>query len=99
MTVKIFIRRHCQEGQVEKALEMLIGFRRAAMDQPGYLAGETLVNHYDSRSILVVSIWESVDDWIRWQNSALRDRNEARIEELLDRPTVYEIFDLRASSG
>ncbi|MCF8078096.1 MAG: antibiotic biosynthesis monooxygenase [Desulfobacterales bacterium] len=78
---------------------MLAESRKAAMDQPGYLMGETLLNHYDSRSILVVSTWQNVDDWIRWQNSPERDRNEARIEELLDRPTVYEIFDVRASSG
>jgi heme-degrading monooxygenase HmoA len=77
---------------------MLNGFRKSAMGWPGYISGETLVNHYDDNCVVVVSTWAAIEDWIRWQNSEDRDRNEALIEDLLDQPTVYEVFDFRGSS-
>jgi heme-degrading monooxygenase HmoA len=77
---------------------MLNECRKVAMDQPGYLSGETLVNHYESNYIVVVSNWRNVDDWIRWQNSDTRDRSESQIEQLLDQPTQYEVFDIRSTA-
>lgn len=94
MTVKIFIKRHIQEGKVEAALSLLNQFRLAAMGQPGYISGETLINHYDPRSVTVVSTWQTVEDWIDWQESESRARNEALLEEMLEQPTKYEIYDV-----
>lgn len=98
MAVRIFIKRHCKSGRTQKALSLLNEFRKTAMDQPGYLSGETLVNHYDSRYIVVVSTWRSVEDWINWQNSDIRDRNEAQIEDLLDEAAKYEVFDIGSAA-
>ena len=98
MAVKVFIKRHIKEGQVEKVLSLLADFRKSAMNQPGHVSGETLVNHYDPNCVVVVATWASVDDWVRWQSSEGRDSNEALIEDLLDQPTVYEVFDLRGAT-
>ena len=99
MAVKVFIRRHCRQGRLEAVLDLLREFRKAAMDQPGYVSGETLVNHYDPRRIIVVSAWKTVEDWIRWQSDESRERMEARIEDLLDQATAYEIFDIHGGAG
>lgn len=99
MAVRVFIKRHIKEGQVAKALDLLAEFRRSAMNRPGHVSGETLVDHYDANCVLVVATWTTVDDWIRWQNSEDRDRNEALIEDLLDQPTVYEVFDFQSHAG
>ena len=96
MAVRVFIKRHFKEGQVHKAASLLKEFRQSAMIRPGYVSGETLVNHYDANCIVVVSTWADVEDWIRWQNSEDRDRNEERIEQFLDKPTVYEVFDFQS---
>lgn len=96
MTVKIFIKRHIQEDKIEGAHSLLNQFRSAATGQPGYISGETLVNHYDSRSVTVVSAWQSLEDWIRWQESDERASNEAQLEEMLEQPTKYEIYDVGA---
>jgi len=98
MAVRILIKRHVKEGLVEETIQMLSEFRKSAMDQPGYLSGETLANHYDTKSVTVISTWQSVEDWIRWQESEERESNEARIENLLDRPTLYEVYDIVSSS-
>lgn len=99
MAVRVFIKRHFKEGQVDQAADLLKEFRRSAMTRPGYISGETLVNHYDANCVVVVSTWADVEDWIRWQQSEDRDRNEERIEEFLDKPTVYEVFDFRSHGG
>lgn len=94
MPVKILIKRYIQEHKMEAALSLLKQFRANAMEQPGYISGETLKNHYDPRSITVVSTWETVEDWISWQESDTRARREAQLEELLEQSTKYEIYDI-----
>ncbi len=94
MAVKVFIRRYIKEGQIAEAFELLKRFRSGAMKQPGYISGETLVDHYDSRSITIISTWETVDDWIRWQESNARETRELELEDYLEAPTKYEIYDV-----
>lgn len=96
MPIKVFIKRHIKEGHVETAVAMLEEFRNMAKKEPGYLSGETLINHYDPRSITVVSSWQTIQDWIRWQSSDKRAGNEAKIEPLLELPTKYEIYNIGA---
>ncbi len=99
MAVRVFIKRYFKTGQVDNALKLLAEFRKSAMNRPGHVSGETLVNHYDANCVMVVSTWASVEDWIRWQDSEDRDRNESLVEDLLDEPTVYEVFDFRSHAG
>lgn len=94
MTIRVLIKRHVREGFVGRASEMLHEFRNQANKQPGYISGETWVNHYDPRSITIVSAWQQLEDWIRWQSSDERAANEAKIEGLLEVPTKYEIYDV-----
>lgn len=96
MPIKVFIKRHIKKGHVDKVVAMLEKFRNMAKREPGYLSGETLTNHYDARSITVVSSWKNIEDWICWQSSEKRASNEARIEPLLEVPTKYEIYDISA---
>jgi antibiotic biosynthesis monooxygenase (ABM) superfamily enzyme len=49
MAIKVFIKRHIKKDQVEKAVAMLGEFRNMAQKEPGYISGETLTNHFDSR--------------------------------------------------
>ena len=94
MAVKILIRRHFKEHAVEQAIDLLNNFRQDAMHQPGYISGETWRNHYDPRSITVVSTWQSVDDWIRWEESEARASHEAKLEGLLEESAKFEVYDL-----
>jgi pentatricopeptide repeat protein len=99
MAIRVLIKRHVKEGCVERALELLKEFRAKAMDQEGYISGETWINHYDPRSITIVSGWQQLDDWVRWQTSNARAANEAKIEELLEVPTKYEVYDVGRRKG
>ena len=99
MAVKIFIKRHVKEDKVDKAYALLNKIRSNAMNQPGYISGETLVNHYDYRSITVISTWQSVEDWINWEESDERAGKEAELEKLLEEPAKFEVYDLGKSSS
>jgi len=99
MPIKVFIKRHVKEGHVQAAIGMLEEFRRMAIKQPGYISGETLTNHYDARSITVISSWHTIEDWVRWQSSDMRAANEAKLEKILEVPTKYEIYDVRGGGS
>ncbi len=94
MAVKILIKRHFKEAKTAEAFALLLKFRHSAMNQPGYISGETLTNHYDPRSMTVISTWQTIEDWIRWQESDEREVNETQLESMLEKPTKFEIYDI-----
>ena len=94
MAVKVLIKRRFKEGKNAEASALLLKFRHSAMNQPGYISGETLTNHYDHRSITVISTWQTIEDWIRWQESNEREANETQLERMLEEPTQFEIYDI-----
>jgi heme-degrading monooxygenase HmoA len=94
MAVRIFIKRNVKKGRTEEAVELLKEVRSQALKQSGYISGETLINHYDPCKITVVSTWQSIDDWIRWEESDARSSKEEQLEGLLEGPTDFEIYDL-----
>jgi pentatricopeptide repeat protein len=94
MAIRVLIKRHVKKGRVEKAVELLNEIRKMALSQKGYVSGETLINHYDPQSILVISTWQTLDAWIRWEGSEERAASEIKIESLLEVPTKYEVYDI-----
>ena len=99
MAVKIFIKRYVKKGKTQATVELLKEVRSQALKQPGYISGETLINHYDPCKITVVSTWQTIDDWIRWEESDERSAKENQLEGLQEGPTDFEIYDLGLVSG
>ena len=93
MAIKVFIKRQIKKGKTEDTLALLNEIRSQALKQPGYISGETLVNHYDPCKIAVVSTWQTVDDWIRWQESDTRSAKAGQLESLQEGPADFEIYD------
>lgn len=93
MAIKVFIKRHVRKGKAEDTLALLNEVRSQALKQPGYISGETLVNHYDPCNITVVSTWQTIEDWIRWQESDARATKEDQLESLQEGPADFEIYD------
>ena len=99
MAVKVFIKRYVKQGKTQEAVELLKDVRSQALKQPGYISGETLINHYDPCNITVVSTWQTIDDWIRWEESDERSVKEDQLEGLQEGPADFEIYDLGLVSG
>jgi heme-degrading monooxygenase HmoA len=66
--------------------------RVQANSQPGYISGETMRSLDNPDEFLVISTWESSDDWKSWVNSADRKEVQDKIDALLGGKTEYEIF-------
>ena len=61
--------------------------------QPGYISGETLRSIEDPEDFLVISKWESVDDWKKWLNSKERRDIQGRVDSLIGEKTFYEVYE------
>ena len=94
MAIKVFIKRYVKKGKTKDTLALLNEVRSQALKQPGYISGGTLVNHYDPSNITIVSTWQTIDDWIRWQESDERAVQEDQLESLQEGPANFEIYDL-----
>ena len=92
MAVKIFIRRVIPEDRTNDLLPLFRRLRNLATNQPGYISGETLKRVDDPGEYLVISTWQSIDNWREWVVS--RDRLEVQneIDARLDEASIYEIY-------
>ena len=85
----------CRLKAVEKAKALrplLHQLRTLAMEQPGYISGETLMNGDNPEEHLVISSWTSADCWQSWFENEERKAVQEKIDELLGRPTLYQVY-------
>ena len=90
--IKVIVERRVKEG--ENLAPLLRELRAAAMHQPGYITGETLVSTEDKSIITVISTWHSLEAWKAWETSGVRAGLYQQIETLLiEKPKVktYQI--------
>jgi heme-degrading monooxygenase HmoA len=66
--------------------------RAMAMNQEGYIAGETLRNMNDPEDFIVISNWQSSEHWVQWLESKDRQEIQRQIDNLLGGQTQYEIY-------
>ena len=92
MIVKVMIKRKIKEGKAREVFSLLNKFRSAAMNQKGYITGETLMNHDNPREILVISMWQDMENWLKWRENPERKANETILERWLEESTVYESY-------
>ena len=92
MTVKILIKRKATEKQLEALTLLLRQFRVLAIEQPGYVSGETLKRIDQPDEVLVISTWESIDDWNKWVENPTRKSIQGQIDALLGIHTIWEVY-------
>jgi len=90
--IRVIIERHVKEGASLSSL--LRELRVAAVHQPGYVTGETLVNTEDKSIIMVISTWRSLEDWKAWETSEKRAKLYQQIEPLLVEKPRVRIFEI-----
>ena len=93
MAVKIIIKRRVSEPQYSELAPLLKQLRVLAMNQDGYVSGETLQRVDDPNECLVISTWQSIDDWRTWVLNKERVEIQNDIDSLLGEKTEYEIYN------
>jgi heme-degrading monooxygenase HmoA len=92
MAVKVLIKRKVPESKVREMIPLFKQMRVMANEQAGYISGETLKRLDSQDEFLVISMWQSADDWDKWRNSPERKSVQAKIDALLGGKTEYEIY-------
>ena len=92
--VKVMIKRHIKEGKVKDVFNLLKQQRVKAMNQRGHLKGETLMSYQNPHCLLVISTWQSMENWLVWKENNERRANEATLEQFLESPTEYDEYIL-----
>jgi heme-degrading monooxygenase HmoA len=99
MLVKVLIKRQFKMENLDEVITLLKKFRADALDQPGYLCGETLIADGEPEKMMVISTWQSIDDWNNWKASKTRIENDAMLKIFQEQPTEYTVYRLRPASN
>jgi heme-degrading monooxygenase HmoA len=93
MAVHVIIKRKWQVEKPEALLPLLAELRLRAKEQPGYISSETLRSIEDPEYFLVISKWETADEWKKWMQSQERRDLQGQVDSLIGEKTFYEVFE------
>ncbi len=92
MITKIIIKRNVIKGSEKDFFVQLKNLRSNAMHQNGYISGETLLSAEDTSKVMVISKWETLEDWKHWMQSDTRKELDTQLSQLQENPTAYEHY-------
>ena len=92
MLVTVIIKRYLREGQEKEFFSHLKELRVKAMNQKGYISGETMLCAENTNKVAVISKWPTLEDWNNWKTSAARLRMDATLTKFQSNPTIYEPY-------
>jgi len=91
MAVRIIIDRKVKKGKEADFAKLLRRLRSKAIFSKGYISGEMLRVQNDPQNYIVISAWQSVADWEKYERVPETSKIHARIEKLMARPTKVQI--------
>ena len=92
MAVKIFIKRLVPQDKARAMIPLFRQMRASATTQSGYITGETLRSLDKPDEFMVISTWQSSEDWKEWLQSKERNEVQSKIDKLLGGETEYDIY-------
>jgi len=90
--IKVLLERSIKGKHVKEITRLLRMMRVLAMQQQGYISGETLHAVDDPNHYLVISTWESLAHWQAWLGSPERQKIQAEIDSYMESPTQIRIY-------
>jgi heme-degrading monooxygenase HmoA len=92
MAIRVLIERKIVPKNQPVLSNLLMRLRSKAMHATGYISGETLRSLQDPNEYLVISTWNSLDDWKRWEAEKERQEIQSQVDSLLRVPAVERVF-------
>ena len=92
MALKVMMKRVPETGAWKDLNEVLRELRMLAMNQPGYISGETLLSATDQGTTMVISEWVSVTYWKDYEDSPQRQALLEKMGPMLASPTITEVW-------
>jgi len=92
MAIRVLIEREVDPGQEGKLQALLMEVRGKAINAKGYISGETLRSATKPNKFLVISTWNSLDEWNEWQASVDRKKFQESLNKLLLTPEKTAVY-------
>jgi len=94
MAISVMIQRTFSDKEKAANLApLIVEIRSLATIQPGYITGRTLRCLDCPGEYLVISTWNSLDDWNRWLKSEQRMALQKQVDDLLGEKTQYRVYE------
>ena len=94
MAVSIIIRRVIKDKETAgKLAPLIIQLRSRAAVQPGFITDQTFSCLDCEGEYMVVTTWNTLEDWNRWMNSQERQSIQHKIDDLLGERTDYRYYE------
>lgn len=98
MAIRVLIERRFREGILPQHIKIINNLRIGAMNQPGYVGGETLISRENRRDVLVISTWANLEDWYAWRENRDRSAMEQQLGDALSEPAGIREFVVAADA-
>ena len=96
MNAKILIKRKFKKGKQKEVLALLRELRSGALNQPGYISGQTLTSTENPRTMMVIGTWQNMESWYNWKRNTKRQTLEQMLETYQVESTEYQEFKVGA---
>ena len=94
MAVSIIIRRSVKdETMAGRLAPLIVQLRSRATAQPGFLTDQTFSCLDCEGEYLIISTWNSLEDWNKWIYSEERMAIQRQVDELLGEKTLYRYYE------
>ncbi len=94
--IKVVVERELKHG--EDIGRLLLELHMIAVQQKGHVSNETWINASDSRNIVILSTWQSLEDWKAWEESQSRLNILQKIEPLVAGKTKIDVYEIMSPS-
>ncbi len=93
MPVHVIIKRKLIIGKPKQVFPLLSELRSQALQQTGYIDSMTLKNIDNPEEHMIISTWETVEDWNAWYRSKERRDLQGRVDSLIGERTLYSVYE------
>ena len=92
MAIRVIIMREVDPGEGPKLQRLLMQLRGGATQAKGYISGETLRSVVDPNKYLVISTWNTLEDWQAWEKSPERKAMQAEVAKIAGGREAHYIY-------
>jgi len=92
MPVTILSKRLFKIDQKDEILPQLKKLREQAKKQKGFISRGTFSSLNDPGEYMVISEWESVENWKKWMDKKETRKIQAKIDSLIGEKTFFDVY-------
>jgi heme oxygenase (mycobilin-producing) len=92
MSIHVVIKRKFKMNHPDTLIPLLHELKERAAIQEGYISTNTLQSNENPEDYLVISKWETEENWQTWFTSPERRAIQGQVDSLIGERTFYEIF-------